>query len=616
MLRVRKHAIPITAGVCLALALAGPLARAADAATAEAAEAAEEKSQAGVDRLNLWYSGTPLERVLERIGQAAVNINIRIVAEDEEDQEALERMPVTLELNQVSWRTALKVLAKKYNFVLDWSMEGEGIVWLRQMQPVTVDYTQIPFGDFIRMIQKESGASIAVNPELLASDAPAGFSGEGLPWKVVLETVVDMHGLVMKEDDYGVIRIHRPEDVQEKMTPKVFPLRYISAEGPPYRGEIQRDSVVRLREDDTTGDFALVEVLRQIASEAGRISYVRETNQIVALDTPSKLDEIQKIIRDMDRPPMQVQIDTRLVTMRMNEDDDDHGRKVGMLWNNGFIANVTSGIRYDTSFPLKPEWVGGETMSHLGPLSAIATPGGTGNRQLINAADLQDADLTGAETVDYRTGNGVLSFEQLQATLQMIEQSTNVEIMQAPSIVAMDNEESTVQVGRVIRWAVQNIDAESGQITYAEAANSPIIAGVQLMVVPRVVPEEDRVILTVIPTEEEFDGFENFPSDANPLFKLPRTRSKTVVTRMMLNNRETGVIAGLLSTKTRHEEKKIPFLGSVPVLGRLFRHDWKKDVKEEVMIFITPTIINSTHGEDFESELAGVRRAAVAGFEE
>ncbi|GAF85398.1 unnamed protein product, partial [marine sediment metagenome] len=133
--------------------------------------------------------------------------------------------------------------------------------------------------------------------------------------------------------------------------------------------------------------------------------------------------------------------------------------------------------------------------------------------------------------------------------------------------------------------------------------NSPIKLGIQVLVIPHVTGPDNNVILTVIPKTEAPQGaqlFEVFEGGTLGQLKLPQTVQRTVVTKMMLRDRETGIIAGLRQQSFGETITKIPVLGDIPIIGWLFRHRSRPaqtNKTANLLILITPTVI------DFEKKV-------------
>ncbi|MDP6520479.1 MAG: hypothetical protein QF411_11330, partial [Planctomycetota bacterium] len=142
-------------------------------------------------------------------------------------------------------------------------------------------------------------------------------------------------------------------------------------------------------------------------------------------------------------------------------------------------------------------------------------------------------------------------------------------------------------------------------LSVTEAANSPVEVGFQLLIRPHVVPGTERIELEVIPKETSLSGtgssalapqgFDVFTLGASGLegsIALPRTRSSTLVTNMMLDSGQTAVIGGLTTDSEAKSESRVPLLSSIPLLGELFKHETDTEDRRSLMIFITPTILH------------------------
>lgn len=578
------------AALLLALLVAAGPALCGEETGAAAREAEAERG------MNFYYVSAPLETVLDRIGTAAGGLNILVDAEDPEQQKELERMPVTLKLTQATWETALKVLAKKYKFVVNWEMRPEGVVVLERPPRVTMNVDNAPIQNVIRLIAQDAGANIIIGPEVQGT---VSFSINDVPWKEALDSILKTHGYVQVEEPSGVIRITTPEQVEQQLEVRVFVLRYVAGGESPYQAVLQSEYVQRTGGEEGGDESTLLEVLDGIKSENGSISYERATSQLIIKDTATKLDEMGRVIREVDKAPLQVQIQTRILTV--TEGGPETGKRMGVQWANGFTSSISGGS-WGTTFPYAIDSpVDSENaFGQLGPWSAAVLPTEVGMPREVQDFGFGAYDSNGMAL-------GTMDMTGLTATLQLAENDETVTLLQAPELLAMDNQEATIHVAQVIRYAEYYTESnESGQITTGYREAGQIEDGVQLLVVPHVIPDVDRVILTVVPKTEDFNGFDIFNEGQANELKLPRTTNKIVVTRMMLDNKETGVIAGLLNDRFTEAYTKVPILGDVPILGRLFKSESTNRQKTNVAILITPTIIKPDHRKDFEADLAAL----------
>ena len=190
-------------------------------------------------------------------------------------------------------------------------------------------------------------------------------------------------------------------------------------------------------------------------------------------------------------------------------------------------------------------------------------------------------------------------------------------IGRSPKILALDNTEATIFVGESIRYARTSASSsQAGTLAFSveEDPNSPVNVGFQLLVLPHVVPGENKIMLTVIPqqralsgkTSPTLPGFDRFVFGTQTI-DLPRVASSTLVTHMILKSGETAVIGGLLEDREIESRDKIPILGDLPLLGLLFSGTSKQKVKQHLLITITPRIIRGSDAANstISDEMAG-----------
>ena len=125
--------------------------------------------------------------------------------------------------------------------------------------------------------------------------------------------------------------------------------------------------------------------------------------------------------------------------------------------------------------------------------------------------------------------------------------------------------------------------------------------------------------MTIIPKTEDFSlqrsgtggapaGFQRFIGPNGIQLDLPQTNQRIVVTKMMLRNGETGVIGGLRQEREDLSEVKVPVFGDIPVIGRLFKHRSRSGAGSNLMVFVTPTIIDLHATDDFKKDLEKIKQ--------
>ncbi|HMS18212.1 MAG TPA: hypothetical protein PKA37_15315, partial [Planctomycetota bacterium] len=338
---------------------------------------------------------------------------------------------------------------------------------------------------------------------------------------------------------------------------------------------------------DPEKDFALVTAMRGALSPKGKLDYFGANNTLMVKDIPPVVAEIERMLAEMDIEPGQVFIDVKFVTTS-NTDALTYGFDVGQ---DGFRVGLTGG-KIPSRLPFNIGSGGWNNAIIPSDENPIRTPG-----------------LSGTELSDAITF-GTLDFTGATFTLNLLQQDEGTRIVQAPKLLALDNQEATIFVGRTIRFAeTQAQSNQSGGLTYSikEAANSPVQTGFQLYMVPHIVPGTNKIMMTVIPEAEQLVGRSPDPNLAGfQIFKsgegtenevqiaLPQVASSTLVTTLMLESGQTAVIGGLITESEAETTRKLPLLGDIPLLGFFFKSVNKSKVNESLLIFITPRIIRDS----------------------
>jgi type II secretory pathway component GspD/PulD (secretin) len=205
---------------------------------------------------------------------------------------------------------------------------------------------------------------------------------------------------------------------------------------------------------------------------------------------------------------------------------------------------------------------------------------------------------------------------------KFLQRDVSTKVVQSPKLLALDNQEATVFVGETIRYArTEAATNQNGglQFSVEEDPNSPVSVGFQLLVLPHVIPGENKIMLTVIPQRRALSGktsplpgFDRL-SVGGQFIDLPRVSSTGLVTHMILQSGQTAVIGGLLEDRDVDGVDKVPFFGDLPILGLMFQGKECTKVREHLLITITPRILRSTDSANcvISDELLG-RREKVA----
>jgi len=269
--------------------------------------------------------------------------------------------------------------------------------------------------------------------------------------------------------------------------------------------------------------------IKNMLSSRGKTTVVAHTNAIIILDTEDNIEQIRKMIRQLDVETAQISISCKII-----EVSSGVIQRMGVHW--GYNA---------TSDDMQAE--------HL-PRS---DSGG-----IISGA---------LEKITY----GILSKQNFSAALEYLYGDNKGEIVAQPQITTIDNKEARIFMGQQI------------PVKYLDEAGNTVVqmidAGTELIVKPHI-SGEGRILMQLSPKKESYIR----QSDGTPVIN-----KQSATTNVVVNNGETVVIAGLTSNETSSSEAGIPILKDIPLLGNLFKKSDKNHEKKDLIIFVTPYILNS-----------------------
>jgi len=285
------------------------------------------------------------------------------------------------------------------------------------------------------------------------------------------------------------------------------------------------------------------------------------SHTLVVVDAQARLDRISEVVRGLDVRPVQILIEARFVEVSLDE-----GQKLGIDWN---VIAGANGAAAPHTFPF-----GDSSLGSYGPNVAGGSPSGV-FPEAPNSVTTPGAP--GLFTF------GTLDFTRFAAVLEMIQTDSNLQVVSNPRIVVGDRQTATILVGERFPILSATI-SEFGTVTEALDHYEPI--GVQLEVTPSVL-NEDEVELYVRPSTSSL-GPEVSGSSG---LTVARINTRQIDTAVMAKNSQTIVLGGLITTRTDEVVDKVPFLGSIPLLGKLFTHQTTRNERVDLVVFLTVTIL-------------------------
>ena len=490
---------------------------------------------------------------------------------------------VTVKLSDVPWLEALTLAAKQVGCTVE---KGDNGIYLVKTPhfSFTTKAEGVSLKQVISLLAQQSGQNIVVAPDV---DAVIHFTLQDVPWQTALDTVVKTAGpFSVVRDEAGVYRVVKTDSLAEQKETRVFTLKYIQ---PPseYKPKLTSEfaektggqtSSTAAKELKTS--FTLFKALDQVVAEKGSVEYDFDSNSFIVTATRPILDEVAEIIRLVDVEPDQVFVDVKFVTT-------------------GHTDLLNAGVRYPKGFMISAT---GGSMTHKLPFTL--GHGGWEDQLSVTGPGPTPTDVTESLGGEPAYTFGIIDFSNISPVLEFLKNDTKSEIVQAPQLTVVDNKAATVFVGEQIHFAEEfTTTNQGGQLSRGirEAErNSPVKVGTQLLVMPHIVPDTNKVILQVIPTSEQLtgstsptvSGFERF-TVGESFIDLPRMSSRTVVTTMMLEDGQTAVLGGLINQSRSDTRVKLPFFGDLPVVGWLFKNKQVNATINNLYIFISIRIMRN-----------------------
>ncbi len=268
--------------------------------------------------------------------------------------------------------------------------------------------------------------------------------------------------------------------------------------------------------------------------------------QIVIIDLPENVNMIAQFIKEIDKRPPQVAIQVRLI-----ETNVDNDKRIGFEWP----TRVT------------------------GRYHGLQSKPSTSTSSSDAAEDFLQKDFSfGAWTW------GKMSIEELKMALDFLDQRGKSKLISDPRITTLNDHEAEIKVTTVIPIQTINRFSEGGAVQDIVSFQDEEV-GITLLVTPHIT-EDGQIILNVNPTVAEIIGYSGPVDNQKPI-----TSERAIRTRITVNDNETAVLGGLLKENKIENEQRLFLLGSIPIVGNLFKHKSTQTTTTDLMIMITPTII-------------------------
>jgi type IV pilus assembly protein PilQ len=308
---------------------------------------------------------------------------------------------------------------------------------------------------------------------------------------------------------------------------------------------------------------------RDLLSSRGSIAVDTRTNVLIVRDVAGNLDQIEELTRSLDTQTPQVLVEARVV-----EATSRYLRDFGIQWGGDATFSAATGNPTGIAFPNSIGIVGGATDGNT-PTAGLSPFQRTVNNPNF-AVNLPAAVGTGSGGAIGLTFGSVDSNFNLNLRLSAAESNGMLRILSSPRILTLDNHEARIAQGTLIPFS--QVSAQGVQTTFQEAK-------LQLLVKPHVTA--DGSISMHVKINRDEPDFNQTSARGDPTIL-----KREAETDLLVMDGHTAVIGGIYTRNTGRNLDQVPFFGDIPLLGVLFQHRRASDTRGELVIFLTPRIVN------------------------
>ncbi|HEV2522367.1 MAG TPA: type IV pilus secretin PilQ [Candidatus Acidoferrales bacterium] len=415
--------------------------------------------------------------------------------------------------------------------------------------PTSLNFKDLDVLDFFRLIHELSGLNVVVDPDVKGR---LTIVLDNVPWDQALDIVLKNFDLD-KQVDGNVIRI------ATKATMK----READEERDLAKAQVDAaDLVTTTRVLSYAKAADMVDTVKKFLSSRGDVLADTRTNTLIISDIPSSLPAIENLINELDRRSQQVEIEARVVAANRN-----FSREIGTQF--AFAGASTSRNNIVGGDPnVGPSPVGRGAGLPVPPL--IISGGGGGGAIMPLASNLGATVATSGISYMYSSANFALDY-----LISAAEAKGVGKLLSKPKLVAQNNLASSVEQG--VKIPIQTVVNNTISVQFIDAA-------LMMKVTPQITAD-GTIFMNIHVENTAIDP-------AIPRVNgIPALDTQSEDTQVTVNDGQTVMMGGIIVSNQQTSISEVPYVGSLPIIGRLFRHTTVSTTSQELLFFITPRIL-------------------------
>jgi len=405
---------------------------------------------------------------------------------------------------------------------------------------ISLDLKEVDINDVLRLIAEVSDLNVIAGDEVTGK---VTIRLVDVPWDQALDVILLTRGLDFVRVG-SVLRIAKREELKAEEEARLQERR---------SHEKLEDLTVKLQPVNYANVDEVEKMVKKLLTARGVVNVDKRTNTVIIKDIPSVIDEATALVKAIDTQTPQVLIEAKIVEANLT-----FARDIGTTW--GFGAQ-----------PLQDPLGGGTTPQALG-----------GSDFLLNTTSASNNNVTFANPIT-NVANGLANVGaflldqklNLNFTLQAAESNGEGKVISSPRVVTLDNREAKILQGDSIPFQTfQNGDA---QLEFIDAVLS-------LTVTPHITADKS-IIMKVEVTRNAPDNSVPTPTGS------PAIAKNEAKTESLVADGQTLVIGGIYTVDKTEQESRVPYLFKIPILGNLFKEHSITDTRKELLIFLTPRVV-------------------------
>lgn len=502
-------------------------------------------------RLDVMDFATPVATV----DTLRTNLDTRIVISAEGKYEQLAYQTdneFTIEVNPVA------ADAEETSNLFSETKEYEG-------QRLTLNFQDIETRAVLQLLAETSGRNIVVSDTVQGN---VTLRLRNVPWDQALDIVMTTKGLDMRQNG-NVIIVAPAEEIAARETADLEAQQAINELEPLYSEFLQVNYA-------KAADLSILiagDGGNTLLSDRGSIAVDDRTNTLLVQDTADRLQNIRRMVRTLDIPIKQVLIETRIVVV-----NDDFSRDLGVRLG---VTGIEENSDGDGGLFVSGTGPGTDTMVN----SAINNLGTSGSIFPVEVPSLANrynvsvpiADAAGRFSLAVLESNYLVDLE-----LTALEAEGRGEIVSTPRVITANQKEANIEQGVEIPYQ-QSASSGATTIQFKKAVLS-------LTVTPQITPDNN----IIMDLRVHKDNVGEIISTGGLGGTVPSIDTRAVETQVLVADGQTVVLGGIYETERRETVTKVPFLGDIPFAGALFRSKQRVNNKAELLIFVTPRILDES----------------------